>query len=38
MLLEEPEETASAGEDYTLPETGEIGASLADLLYGLKLD
>ena len=37
-LLEEPEETASAGEDYTLPETGEIGTSLADLPDGLKLD
>ncbi len=37
-LLDNPEEQETAGDEYILPESEEIGTSLKDLLDGLKLD
>ena len=37
-LLEDTEEQAVAEEELVIPEVGEIGTSLGDLLKGLKLD
>ena len=37
-LLEDPDEQTFEEEEIALPEVGEIGTSLGDLLAGLKLD